>query len=251
MPVRERALTVKKCWEKQCGRKNTDSCGQFAADPLFCLSKALFVLVILFRMEYNKKTKLKKVYGTENDMERHGFIHDMLDVKVLILYVMNRVLYPVDTQKIYELCLQDDCLSYFDVMQAVPQMVSSGHLEQIGEQFVITDKGRETAAITEDSIAYPVLQRAGKAIERFNREVRRDNFIGTELIAQPGGEYKVRMHLDDELGTLMTLELTAPTSGQARKIGQAFHERADMIYRFLLDELTTEQEAQEDSEIFG
>ena len=60
MPVRERALTVKKCWEKQCGRKNTDSCGQFAADPFFCLSKALFVLVILFRMEYNKKTKLKK-----------------------------------------------------------------------------------------------------------------------------------------------------------------------------------------------
>ena len=175
-------------------------------------------------------------------MERHGFIHDMLDVKVLILYVMNRVLYPVDLQKIYELCLQDDCLSYFDVVQAVPQMVSSGHLEQNGEQFVITDKGRETAAITEDSIAYPVLQRAGKAIERFNREVRRDNFIGTELIAKSGGEYLVRMHLDDELGTLMRLELTAPTSGQARKVGQAFHEKADMIYRFLLDELTGDQE---------
>ena len=48
-----------------------------------------------------------------------GFIHDMLDVKILILYVMARVMYPVDLQKIYELAYQDDCLSYFDLAQAV------------------------------------------------------------------------------------------------------------------------------------
>ncbi|MGN1028087.1 MAG: DUF4364 family protein, partial [Faecousia sp.] len=48
-------------------------------------------------------------------MQRLGFIHDMLDVKVLILFVMSRVAYPVNTQQIYELCYQDDCLSYFDV----------------------------------------------------------------------------------------------------------------------------------------
>ena len=43
-------------------------------------------------------------------MERHGFIHDMLDVKVLILYIMSRAMYPVDLQKIYELSYQDDGL---------------------------------------------------------------------------------------------------------------------------------------------
>ena len=85
-------------------------------------------------------------------MQRLGFIHDMLDVKVLILFVMARVLYPVNEQKIYELCYQDDCLSYFDVRQAIPQMVESGHLEQTEEGFVITEKGREAGAVTEDSM---------------------------------------------------------------------------------------------------
>ena len=46
----------------------------------------------------------------------HGFINDMLDVKLLILYITDRLLYPVNTQTLYELCLQDDKLSYFDVM---------------------------------------------------------------------------------------------------------------------------------------
>ena len=82
-------------------------------------------------------------------MEQHGFIQDMLDVKVLILFVMAKLSYPVSLQKIYELCYQDDKLSYFDVSVAVPQMVQSGHLEQLpDETYRITDKGREHEEIT-------------------------------------------------------------------------------------------------------
>ena len=58
-------------------------------------------------------------------MEQHGFIQDMLDVKVLILFVMAKLSYPVTLQTIYELGYQDDKLSYFDVSVAVPQMVQS------------------------------------------------------------------------------------------------------------------------------
>lgn len=59
-------------------------------------------------------------------MEERGFIRDMLDVKVLILFVAATAKYPLTLQKIYELCYQDDRLSYFDVSIAVPQMVESG-----------------------------------------------------------------------------------------------------------------------------
>ena len=90
-------------------------------------------------------------------MQRLGFIHDMLDVKVLILFVMSKVSYPVNVQQIYELCYQDDCLSYFDVCTAIPEMVSSGHLKELeNDTYEITDKGRADCALTEDSIAYTV-----------------------------------------------------------------------------------------------
>ena len=44
-------------------------------------------------------------------MQRLGFIHDMMDVKALILFVMARAGYPVNVQQSYELSFQDDCLS--------------------------------------------------------------------------------------------------------------------------------------------
>ena len=66
-------------------------------------------------------------------MQRLGFIHDMLDVKVLILFVTSRANYPMTLQEIYETCYVDDCLSYFDVCTAIPQMVETGHLKEVEE----------------------------------------------------------------------------------------------------------------------
>ena len=73
-------------------------------------------------------------------MERRGYLHDILDVKVLILYIMVRVETPVTPQTIYELCYQDDSLSYFDVQESIPQMVKTGHLEQLpNDRYVSTE----------------------------------------------------------------------------------------------------------------
>lgn len=176
-------------------------------------------------------------------MERHGFIHDMLDVKVLILYVLSRAMYPLEAQTVYELCYQDECLSYFDVQTALPQMVQSGHLEQSPEGFVITQKGREACAVTEDSIAYPVAQRAQRAVEQFNRTIRRDSFIHAQVLPRQDGDYSVVMGLDDEVGNLMTLELMAPTQTQARKLCEAFHKQADLLFQTVMQLLTQQPDS--------
>ena len=162
-------------------------------------------------------------------MERHGFVHDMLDVKVLILYIMARVAYPVDLQKIYELSYQDDGLSYFDVAEAVPQMIESGHLERVdGERYVITEKGREAGSVTEDSVAYPVMQRARAAVK-------------TEIRQRACGDFTVQMSLNDEVSDLLRLELMAPTQKQAHRLAGAFSRNAETIYRLVMDQLLSEE----------
>lgn len=177
----------------------------------------------------------------------HGFINDMLDVKLLILYITNGLLYPADTQTLYELCLQDDKLSYFDVMQAVPQMVESGHLEEKDGAYVITEKGREAAAITKDSLAFPVIQRANRAMETFNREIRRELFARTELVERPNGECLAVMHLDDEMGPLITIEYTCPSQRQAAFLTKAFPSRADKLYQLITETLTAKDEVAENA----
>ena len=174
-------------------------------------------------------------------MEQRGYIHNMMDVKVLVLYIMSRVLYPVDLQKIYELAYQDDCLSYFDLAQAVPQMVESGHLEEVeGKRYVITEKGREACAVTEDAVAYPVMQRAQAAVDRYNRAVRRSSFVKTSVRQREGGDYSVSLSLNDEVSDLLKMELMAPTQKHAYRLAAAFSENAETIYRLIMDQLLSQ-----------
>ncbi len=180
-------------------------------------------------------------------MQRLGFIHDMMDVKVLILYVAARSSYPMTVQEIYELCYQDDCLSYFDVCTAVPEMVASGHLKQVeGERYEITDKGRQDGEITADSIAFTVKQRAENAVARFNRQLRRSSMVRSRVVPRENGDYSVIMALDDEMGNLMTLELFAPDQRQAVRLGKLFEKKAETIYNMTMTELLEEEDSLEE-----
>ncbi len=180
-------------------------------------------------------------------MQRLGFIHDMLDVKVLILYVTGLVQYPVTSQEIYELCYQDDCLSYFDVCTAIPEMVVSGHLEEKEEgRYVITEKGRRDGEVTADSIAFTVKQRAENAVDRFNRQIRRASYIKTQIIPRDNGDYSVIVTLDDDTGNLMTLELLAPDQRQAVRLGKLLEKKADTVYHLTMAELLDDEYDEDD-----
>ena len=180
-------------------------------------------------------------------MQRLGFIHDMLDVKVLILYVTARANYPMSLQEIYETCYVDDCLSYFDVCTAIPEMVDSGHLKVVeGDKYIITQRGREDGTTTADSIAFTVRQKAEILVNRFNRQIKRASFVKTQIIPREGGEYAVIMTLDDELSNLMTLELVAPDQRQAARLARMFEKKAESVYNLTMAELLSAEDELDD-----
>ncbi len=168
-------------------------------------------------------------------MEHLGYIHNILDVKVLILYVMSLVETPVTAQTIYEFCYQDDSLSYFDVQESIPQMVTSGHLEQLeDDRYVITEKGRSAEEVTRDGIAIAVKERATLAVEKYNKEEKRDRFLRSSVEEKEDGEFLVRMGLDDMHGPMMDLTITAPNRQQANRLERVYREKAEQIHQSVM-----------------
>lgn len=174
-------------------------------------------------------------------MEHLGYIHNILDVKVLILYVMSLVETPVTAQTIYEFCYQDDSLSYFDVQESIPQMVTSGHLEQLeDDRYVITEKGRSAEEVTRDGIAVAVKERATLAVERYNKEQKRDRFLRSSVEEKGNGEFVVHMGLDDMNGAVMDLAITAPNIQQARRLERAYRAKAEQVHQTVMTVLLKE-----------
>ena len=175
-------------------------------------------------------------------MQRLGFIHDMMDVKVLILYVAARSRFPMTVQELYEVCYQDDCLSYFDVCTAVPQLVQSGHMAEVEpDKFAITEKGRNHGELTADSIAFSVKQKAEDAVDSFNRVTRRCKYVQTRIQETNKG-HTVTVVLNDEFGPLMNLSLVAPDQRQALRLERLLQEKAEEIYSLSMTALLDEEE---------
>ena len=168
-------------------------------------------------------------------MPRYGFIHDKLDIKFLILYLMARVAGPIDLAALTDLAMCDEGVDYFLFTQAAAELVESEHLLLEENLYTITDKGRKNGAICEESLPFSVRQKCDRSLARLNSRLRQDAQIRAEILPRPeGGGFTVRLILDDHQGNLMTLELYSPTQEQADRLSESFRANHDRIYRTLL-----------------
>lgn len=179
-------------------------------------------------------------------MPRYGFIHDKLDIKFLVLYLLSRTEAPIDFATLTDLAMCDEGVDYFLFTQAVSELVKSEHLLLEEELYSITEKGRKNGAICEESLPFSVRQKCDRNLTQLNARLRQKAQIRTEVLPRPeNGGFTVRMILDDNQDNLMTLELYSPTQEQADLLSASFHSCPERVYRTLLSALLDSENAKE------
>lgn len=180
-------------------------------------------------------------------MGRPGFIHDKLDIKVLILYVMSRVAASIDFAALTELSLCDDGIDYFDYAECVDDLVTSEHLTEDDKHlYAITEKGERNGSICESSLPYTVRKKCDKALAKLNAILRRNAQVRVEIEPRDEDCYTLRLILDDETDNIMTLELLTVSEQQAQKLGEQFRARPELTYNGILRLLTQATEKKTD-----
>ncbi len=167
-------------------------------------------------------------------MARYGFIHDKLDIKFLVLYLMARTEGPIDFTTLTDLSLCDDGVDYFVFSQAVSELVDSEHLKLESDLYSITEKGRKNGAVCEESLPYSIRQRCDKNLTALNIKLRLENQIRSEVLPRENGGFTVRLVLADNQDNLMNLDLYSPTMEQAQLQASTFRKHPEQIYRAVL-----------------
>lgn len=180
-------------------------------------------------------------------MAQPGFIHDKLDIKLLILYIMARVMAPIDLPTLTDLALCDGGVDYFLFAESVSELVSSGHLAQDGERYHITEKGRTHSEMTESSLPYSVRLKCGKALAGLNGRLRRAAQVRAQISPREDGAFDLELALDDNDGNLFTLTLLVAGEAQAKHLAQRFQAAPEHIYNDILTVLLTARPEKEDS----
>lgn len=171
-------------------------------------------------------------------MERHGFIHDNLEIKVLILYILRKLPDFIDGDALLELALCDDGISYFDYVQCLSELVESKQIEQDGKMYKVTERGAENGSTIESSLPYSVRKKLDKTVSVVEKKMRRDALIlSTHEPAVEGG-YMVSLGLSDGVGDLISLKILAGDETQAELIKKNFRANAEVYYNKIIDILS-------------
>ncbi len=171
-------------------------------------------------------------------MDKLGFIHEKLDVKVLILFILRRLPGAVDGEKLAELTLCDGGIGYFDYAECLGELLDTEHVEKVKAGYRITDKGARNAEIIENSLPYSVRVKAERALGPVADDIRRDSMIEASYKAGTAGTGTLTLSLSDGKGEIAFLRLLVSNDAQAKKMEERFRRDAEGVYAGIIDLLS-------------
>jgi len=170
---------------------------------------------------------------------RYGFIHEKIDIKILILFLLSRLPDAVDPNRLTEMTTQcDDGISYFDYTDCVSELEHTGHIQNIAKGYIITEKGKQISEITDSGLPYSVRVKAEKLASKASEELRRDSMIHTSHTVKTRGGNMVKLSMSDGVSEIIKLELLSANEAQSVKIEDNFRRNAEAVYLKLIQMLT-------------
>ncbi len=162
-------------------------------------------------------------------MEEHGFIREKLDIKILILFVLSNLSGRIDPETLADLCLFDTAVGYFDYIECLDELTETGHVENEGDGYVITEKGKKNAEAVSSSLPYSVRSKALRLIEPVDERLRREAMIRTSHHME-NNICTVSLSMADSQGEILEMKFICADEEQAGKIKKKFRREAERIY---------------------
>ena len=165
-----------------------------------------------------------------------GYLHDEMDVKVLILFILARIDTPLSVQEVYEVAYQDDSLNYFMFADCISRLADTGHvLKDERGRFTISEKGKQQGKFVEDSLAVPVVNKVSAAIEQKKIALRRDGYLTTSVDQDENGYWTVTLNYKDDGMPMMSITLMAPNQQLGHAMAENLKKQANVIYKTNMD----------------
>lgn len=167
----------------------------------------------------------------------YGFIHEKLDIKILILFILRRLPGTVDPETLLELCQCDEGISYFDYSDCLNELVETGHIAESEEGYAITEKGSRNADAVESSLPYSVRSKALRLLAPVEERLRRAAMITARHSQNEDGCF-VELAMGDGKGEVIRLQLLCGGEDQAKTIEKHFRRDAEGYYQKIVQLLT-------------
>ena len=191
-------------------------------------------------------------------------LKDENEIKIFILYLLDKIGYPLDYPSIGSIMMQDGIVNFFDFAQCFFSLVDAGHIREIivdGDKesepsdsvdnetsrygaeedddeyessstvlYEVTDTGRQVARALSDNLMVSVREKSYRSALRHLSFAKKGAWI--DQTYKPDGDgYLVTCSIKDKTGTIMDLTVRADSEYQLRKMMNNYSEHPEVVFR--------------------
>ena len=158
--------------------------------------------------------------------------------KLIVLYLLNKVSFPLTMAQVSDLILEKEYTSYLTLQQVINELAQAGlitaktlvnrtHLQ-------ITEEGRNTLSYFENRISDAIKTDIGEYLKKNELEMRNESSIQSNYYKAVNGEFETELTAVDKDVNLVTIRLTvAFTEELAISICENWQKNNREIYQYL------------------
>ena len=165
--------------------------------------------------------------------------------KLMILYMLNRVNFPLTNSQLSQFFLDKEYTTYFTLQSVLNELDEANLIvsRQFGNSthYEITDDGREALGFFLSDISSAAVTDIDEYLKEHKFSIRQEAGVIAEYF--PAGDFSYTVHCSAREGkkTLLSIDICVPDESIAKDMCSNWRASSQKIYNFLLSELMNTQ----------
>lgn len=164
----------------------------------------------------------------------------LLLYKLTILYMLDRVDFPLTGSQISQFILGRDHMNYFDLQIAQNELIENDFIKPSTERnhtlYEITEQGKEAIELFEFKLSDPIKMDILNYLTEQKIELRNESAISSDYYPS-NNEYIAQCSIKERNQTLLEIKIMVPTQEQAIHICDSWRSKNEEIYQYLISQI--------------
>lgn len=161
--------------------------------------------------------------------------------KLIILYMLDQVDFPLTKAQIFDFILEKEYTNYFTLQQVTCELVDTGLVEskslRNSSHLKITDEGRSTLNYFNGRISDAIKTDINNYFKDKEWELRNEVAVQSSYYKVTTGEYVAELIAKEKNVELLNLKISMPTEEAVSNICENWQKKNQDIYAFLMENL--------------
>ena len=161
--------------------------------------------------------------------------------KLIILYMLDKVDFPLTNSPISEFILNEGYTNYFTLQQTISELAESGFVREESTHsrtfYHLTEEGAQTLHFFKNDISPAIQDDIDTFLTKKKYELKNEVSVKADYYQNSKGDYSVRCQVFEQGSTLIDLTITAPTEAEAQTMSNNWTKKNQEVYAAIMASL--------------